>query len=202
MDQTEADRALAIIRQVVDHTRDDLVAQNWGLLWIIHAFTNFTAFLVNGFWVEPGGFPARFYLLPLGVSAFVNVVAILLLLPRDRGARSFVEAQMNGIWLSFIGVTALAALAIDTAGLPPSAFFFVITSGSATGFAAMGVVFQRRYFAATAAFCIVLLLGGPLAAQRWTALGAVWWSVLFGVGLSMHRARAARRQSPEIARIL
>ncbi len=202
MDRREAERALAIIRGVVEHTRDDLVAQNWGALWMIHAFTNLAAFVADGLFVEPRGLAARWFLAPLAVAAAVNLLAMLALLPRDRGARSFVELQMNGIWLSFIGLTALGAFGIDLAGLPPGAFFVVIAAGSATGFATMGFLFHKRFFVATAAFAVVMVLGGPLGGARYLALGAVWWATLFVLGLGMHRARRARGAEPAAARIL
>jgi hypothetical protein len=202
MKKEEAERALAIIRQVVEHTRDDLVEQNWGLLWMLHAFTNLAAFVADGLVIEARGLPARWYLAPLAVVATVNVGLIVALSPRDRGARSFVEVQMNGIWLSFIGLTALAALAIDVWGLPPRAFFPVIAVGSATGFATMSVVFHRRFLLASAGFVGALFAGAYLGVHRWTLLGVVWWATLFPLGLSMHRARLARAGRPAAARIL
>ena len=40
MDKDQAERALAIIRGVIDNTRDDLIARNWGVIWMTHSFIN------------------------------------------------------------------------------------------------------------------------------------------------------------------
>src|SRR5262245_28390160 len=72
VDREEAEKALAIIRQVVQETRDDLIARNWGLIWMIHAFTNLAAFLTLGLAIEPRGLPIYWYLVPLAIVAGVD----------------------------------------------------------------------------------------------------------------------------------
>ena len=38
----KAEKALAIIRDVIKNTRDDLVAHNWNVIWMIYAFVIFS----------------------------------------------------------------------------------------------------------------------------------------------------------------
>ena len=44
MDKDEAEKTLRIIRAVIQSTHEDLVAHNWGLIWIVHSLTNAAAF--------------------------------------------------------------------------------------------------------------------------------------------------------------
>jgi hypothetical protein len=93
VDREEAEKALAIIRQVVQDTRDDLIERNWGLIWMIHAFTNLAAFLTLGLAIEPRGLPIYWYLVPLAIVAGVDLAIVLVLVRRQDGVRSFVEWQ-------------------------------------------------------------------------------------------------------------
>ena len=43
MDRDQAERSLAIIRGVIENTRDDLIERNWGVIWMVHSFINFAA---------------------------------------------------------------------------------------------------------------------------------------------------------------
>ena len=47
MDREEATRALELLRQVVTQARDDTALQNWGRIWMIHAFTNGGGFVAT-----------------------------------------------------------------------------------------------------------------------------------------------------------
>src|SRR5581483_11054889 len=121
VDRQEAERALEIIRRVVENTRDDLVARNWGLVWIVHAFTNAAAFAAVGLLVESRGMTVLWYLVPLAAVAAVDLVIMLLLTERDRGVKSFVELQLHGIWVTFIVFSAGAAVVLQLAGPPTAA---------------------------------------------------------------------------------
>jgi hypothetical protein len=98
VNREEAERALGIIRQVVQDTREDLVAHNWGLIWMVHAFTNLASFNAIGFFVESHGLPIFWYLVPLAITGVLNMAIIAVLHERDQGVRSFVEWQVHGIW--------------------------------------------------------------------------------------------------------
>src|SRR5947209_3156871 len=81
MNREEAERALGIIRKVIQNTREDLVAHNWGPIWMIHAFCNLAACLAGGY-VESQGLGLFWYLVPLGLNAAVNILIVALLLKR------------------------------------------------------------------------------------------------------------------------
>src|SRR5438552_19041947 len=40
VDRDQAEKTLRIIRDVIQSTHEDLVAHNWGLIWIVHSVTN------------------------------------------------------------------------------------------------------------------------------------------------------------------
>ena len=65
MDKRQAEEALSIIRGVIEKTREDLVAHNWGAIWLVHAFTNAAAFASIGCFVERRQLPLFWYLVPI-----------------------------------------------------------------------------------------------------------------------------------------
>ena len=105
MEKEQAEKALQIIRQVIENTRDDLIDRNWGLIWMVHAFTNSAAFAAIGLFAEQQGRPIFWYLVPLAAVAVVNLAIVVVLADRDRGVRSPIEWQLHGIWTTFIVFT-------------------------------------------------------------------------------------------------
>ena len=96
----EAERALSVIRQVIQNTREDLVAHNWGRVWMVQAFSNLAACLAGGT-SRAGGRSS-------GICSHCRgprPVIVQLLRSRDQGVRSYVEWQIHGIWSSFIVFT-------------------------------------------------------------------------------------------------
>ena len=82
MNRDEAERALSVIRKVIQNTRDDLVEHNWGLIWMIHAFTNLAACLA-GWYLDGQGVPVLWYLVPFAVVGAVDIVIVQFLVKRD-----------------------------------------------------------------------------------------------------------------------
>jgi hypothetical protein len=201
VDREAAERALGIIRQVIQNTRDDLVAHNWGLIWIVHAFTNLAG-TACGTLIDRRGLAVWWYLVPLGVLAVVNVVIVQLLVERDRGVRSYVEWQLHGIWVTFIIFTIVGVAVLHLAGAEPTLFgpLFAMTSG--IGFAMMGVVFYRRFLIYAALFLALMPLAAWMPSIQWWLIGAAWWCAMFIPGVAMFRERRARLRQSEGARIL
>jgi hypothetical protein len=201
VDRVEAERALGIIRQVIQNTRDDLIAHNWGLIWIIHAFTNFAG-TACGTLIDQRKLPVYWYLVPLAVLAVVNIVIVQLLVTRDRGVRSFVEWQIHGIWVTFIIFTIGAVGVLHLAGVEPTLFGPVFAMTSGIGFAMMGVVFYRRFLIFAALFLVMMLVAALWPAAQWWCIGAAWWSAMFFPGVAMFRERRRRLQTGGETRIL
>jgi hypothetical protein len=202
VDREEAEKALAIMRQVVQDTRDDLIERNWGLIWMIHAFTNLAAFLTLGLAIEPRELPIYWYLVPLAIVAGVDLAIVLLLVRRQDGVRSFVEWQLHGIWTTFVVYSALAAVLLYVAPASPRLYCPLLALTSGIGFAMMAVVFYRRFFVFAALFMGVALVAPFLLAVQWVLFGAVWWAALFIPGLSMHRENRRRLHDGSRAELL
>lgn len=200
MNREEAEKALGIIRTVIQNTREDLVAHNWGQIWMIHAFTNLAACL-GGWYVESQEWSLFWYLLPLGAVAVVNFLIILLLITRDQGVRSYVEWQIHGIWVTFIVFTLAGAAALHLSGASPRLFgpLFAMTSG--IGFSMMGVVFNRQF--PYAVYFLAILPACPLLPRvQWGLIGLGWWCAMFFPGLSMYREKRRRSQDGSATAIL
>jgi hypothetical protein len=195
VNRRDAERALTIVRSVVQNTRDDLVARNWGLVWMVHAFTNAAAFASIGLLIESRGLSIAWYLVPLVVVAMADAAIMLALTERDQGVKSFVELQIHGIWVTFILFSLAAMAVLYLSGASPRLLAPLMALTSGIGFSMMGVVFYRRFFLVATLFLLVALLAPLLPGVQWLLLAAVWWAAMFVPGLVMHhekRGRAAR----------
>jgi hypothetical protein len=203
VNREDAEKALGIIRQVIHNTREDLVAHNWGQIWLVHAFFDLAACLVGGY-AEWRGWPLIWYMIPFGVNALANLVVAALLARRDTGVRSYVEWQIYGIWVTFMVFTLAGAVVLLLGGAEPWLFGPLLALTSGFGFAMMGVVFSRQ-FPATVAFLLIALIS-PLLRQwpgtQWLLIGAAWWCAMFFPGLSMYRELRQRMRDESSARIL
>jgi hypothetical protein len=202
VDREEAEKALAIIRKVVQSTQEDLIVRNWGLIWMVHAFTNLAAFASIGLFVEARGLPVYWYLVPLAIVAAVDLAIVLLLAQRGRGVRSYVEWQLHGIWSTFIAFSVVAVGYLYLAQAPPTLLCPILAMTSGIGFAMMGVVFYRRFLGIAALFMLVMLVAPLALGLQWTLLGLAWWVGLFVPGLSMYRERRRRLQDESEVAIL
>ena len=201
MDRDKAEQALAIIRNVIQNTRDDLVAHNWGVIWMIHAFVDFAG-AATGTIIDRQELPVFWYLVPLFAVALIDIVLVLLLSDRDRGVRSFIEWQLWGIWIAFVVFTLAGSIVLHLAHAPPRLFcpLFAMTSGFS--FAMMGVVFYRRFLIYAAMFVVVMVLATIAPSWQWWLVGVAWWCTMFVPGVSMHRERKRRRHESDDTRIL
>jgi len=203
LNRAEAEKALGIIRRVIQNTREDLVAHNWGQIWMIHAFCNAAACFA-GWYVESQALPLFWYLVPLAIVAVVNISLVALLVKRDQGVRSFVEWQIHGIWVTFIVYTLAGAAALQLSAAPPWLFgpLFAMTSG--IGFAMMGVVFSRQFPSAIVFLLVTVVcpLLHPWPGSQWGLIGVAWWCALFFPGRSMYRERQRRLRDESTTRIL
>jgi hypothetical protein len=200
LNREEAEKALGIIRNVIQNTREDLVAHNWGLIWMFHAFINAAACLV-GWYVESQGLGIFWYLVPLATAGLFNLVVMLLLAERDYGVRSYVQWQIHGIWVSFIVFTAAFAAVMELKGTDPKLFGSVFAMTSGFGFAMMGVVFSRQ-FPFAFLFLAVMLAGPFLPGLQWGLIAVLWWAAMFLPGLSMYREKRRRAHDATATRLL
>jgi hypothetical protein len=200
MQREQADRALEIIRGVIQNTREDLVEHNWGVIWMIHAFLNLAACLC-GWYIQTQKLIVLWYLVPFAVAGGLNMVLVMFLVKKDQGVKSYVEWQIHGVWTTFALFTLAGALAIYSSGAPPDIFGWMFSMTSGIGFAMMGVFFSRQLPYA-GALLVLTVIGPFLGPWLWVSMGVVWWCGLFITGLGMHRERARRRASGQQSAIL
>jgi hypothetical protein len=192
VDREQAEKTLQIIRDVIQSTHEDLVAHNWGLIWIVHSLTNGAAFAAIGVWAEARGLSLFWYLVPLAIVAVVNLIVVALLMEKGSGVRSFVEWQVNGIWTTFI-LFSLAGAAVLYLADQPKLFCPLMALNSGIGFAMMGVVFYRRFFYVAALYWaagVACPWVGPV--RQWYLLAALWWLAMIVPGVVLHREKLRR----------
>src|SRR6266851_544008 len=98
MNREEATQALDLLRKVVSQARDDTTLQNWGAIWILHAFTNGGAMVLTNVLMWKGYLEPWPYMgMWAGVLA-INISAIFVLKSGTAGARTFIENQIWAIW--------------------------------------------------------------------------------------------------------
>jgi hypothetical protein len=201
MDKEQAERALAIIRGVIDHTRDDLIARNWGVIWMTHAFINLAA-ASCGAYIQRQGWPVYWYGAPLLAATVLNVVTVLGLVGRDQGVRSYVEWQLWGIWIAFLVFTMFVLGVLHVAGAKGELFAPLFAANCGIAFASMGLVFYRRFLLAAAMFLLVMLAAARLPEYQWWIVGGAWWLAMFVPGFYAHREKKQRERDERRTRIL
>ena len=194
MNRQEAEEALGIIRKVIRNTHEDLIAHNWGLIWMVHAFLNLGGFWAVGHFIEHRDHPVTWYLIPLAVTAALDLGVILILLKRDQGIRSFIEWQLHGIWVTFILFSIAGVGFLHLSKGPATLFGPIMALTSGIGFSLMGIVFYRRFLLFGALFFVLTLTAPLLVEFQWLAIGLGWFVALFSSGLSMHLEKGRREQ--------
>lgn len=193
MNREEANQALDLIRRVVTQARDDSALQNWGVIWMLHAFTNAAGFMAtNRLWTAGHRAPGPYALLWAGILSF-NIVSIFVLKRgQSAGVRSFIERQIWAIWTTFIAGMVLVAvinwlLGLDRLFLPAVACVLF-----GTAFSMMGALMGRVWYGVAVAFALAALGMTQVPDHAFDLLGAVWFATQFGGGFALHRARRRR----------
>jgi hypothetical protein len=199
MNRDEAFEALEYLRRVVKETRDDSALQNWGVIWMIHAFTNGASFILTGWLLDHGYRTPPPFILLWSLTLAVNLSTIALLRRRTAGARTFVETQLWAIWTAFVGAVAVSAFLNYLLGLDRMFLGPVIAVLAAVAFASMGSLMGSHWYGAAALFLATAFLMTLLPRLQFYILGAVWLVTKFSVGWLLDRSRR-RRLAAEGAR--
>ncbi|MCY1047550.1 hypothetical protein OV208_39995 [Corallococcus sp. bb12-1] len=193
MNRTEATQALELMRRVVAQARDDTALQNWGAIWMIHAFTNGGGFLATDWLWEAGHRGPGPFVLLWGVLLFLNFASIFVMKRgQTAGVRSFIERQIWAIWTTFIGGLVLVALLNLLLGLDRLFVPAVACVLFAMSFASMGALMGRVWYGMALLFALVALAMARMEHHAFGVLGGLWFVVQFGSGMALHRARSRR----------
>jgi hypothetical protein len=193
MNREEASEALQLIRRVVSQARDDTALQNWGVIWMIHAFTNGGGFLATHALFEQGQRTPGPYALLWGAIIPLNLLSIFWLRRHEAaGVRSFIERQVWSIWTTCMAGLVLVALSNWMLGLEVLFMPGVTCVLIATAFSVMGALMGKGWYAAAAVFALSALGVARVPHLGFAVLGVLWFLTQFTGGLLLHRARRRR----------
>lgn len=190
MERNEAHEALALLRKVVDRARDDSALQNWGRIWMAHAFANGGGFLATDVMLSRGIADWR----PFAVM-WTCIVAldlgIVFALRRRAGTRSFVDRAIWATWSTFIAAVIVLAVINQMLGLAVGFLAPVVALMASMGFCTMGAVISRGWYFPAALFAAAsLVMAWPgMAGYQFTILGVLWGSCQFCAGVVLERAK-------------
>ncbi len=199
MNRDEAFEALEYLRRVVKETRDDSALQNWGVIWMVHAFTNGLGFVSTGWLLDHGRRTPLPYIVLWTLILATNLATIALLRRRRSGARSFVETQLWAIWTAFVGAVAVSAFLNYLLGLDRLFLGPVIAVLAAVAFASMGSLMGSQWYGVSALFLATAFVMTLVPRWQFYILGGVWLATKFTVGWLLERTRR-QRLSSELAR--
>ncbi|MDY7230066.1 hypothetical protein [Hyalangium rubrum] len=193
MNREEAAEALQLIRRVVSQARDDTALQNWGVIWMIHAFTNGGGFLATHALYAQGYRSPGPYALLWSAIVPLNLISIFWLRRREAaGVRTFIERQVWSIWTTCMAAHVLVALCNWLLGLEVLFMPSVACVLIAMAFSVMGAIMGRAWYAAAAVFVLSALVLARVPHLGFAVLGALWFVTQFIGGLLLHRARRKR----------
>ncbi len=193
MNREEATQALELIRRVVGQARDDTALQNWGVIWMLHAFTNGAGFGVTDWlWAQGQRAPGPYALLWTVLVGFNFASILFLKRGQTAGVRSFIERQIWSIWSTFMAGMVLVAILNYLLGLDRLFMPAVACVLFASAFSVMGALMGRVWYAVAVFFALAALGMTQVPAHAFTLLGGLWFGVQFSGGLGLHLARRRR----------
>ena len=192
MDREQAVEALQLLRRVVGQARDDTTLQNWGVIWMLHGFTNGLGFVGTNILMWRGYTTPWPYFMLWGVILPVNMTSIFLLKSRPAGAWTFFESMIWLIWTTFIGAALVATAANFLLGFQLVQLGPVVAVLSAYAFALMGGMMGKRWFLGSALFAVVAVAMGAFPRFGFILLGLAWGAVQFVAGATLHGQRKRR----------
>jgi hypothetical protein len=202
MDRTQAVEALELLRRVVGQARDDTTLQNWGVIWMLHGFTNGLGFVGTNILMWRGHETPWPYVMLWGVILPVNMTSIFLLKSRQAGAWTFFESMIWLIWTTFIGAALVATVANYLLGFSIAQLGPVVAVLSAYAFAMMGGMMGKRWFLGAAVFAVAAALMGGFPRWGFIILGTAWGIVQFVAGATLHAQRKRRLATGAEARLV
>ncbi|HEX8701699.1 MAG TPA: hypothetical protein VF815_22920 [Myxococcaceae bacterium] len=193
MNREEANEALLLIRRVVSQARDDTALQNWGVIWMIHAFTHSAGFLATHALYAQGHRTPGPYALLWGAIIPLNLISIFWLRRNEAaGVRSFIERQVWSIWTTCMSGMVLVAfcnllMGLEVLFMPPVSCVLI-----AMAFSVMGALMGRGWYVAAAIFALSALGLAWVPHLGFAVLGGLWFTTQFTGGLLLHLARRRR----------
>lgn len=193
MNREEAAEALQLLRRVVSQARDDTALQNWGVIWMAHAFTNSAGFVGTHVLYAQGHRTPGPYALLWGAIIPLNLLSIFWLRRNEAaGVRTFIERQVWSIWTTCMAGMVLVALinwmlGLDLLFMPPVACVLI-----AMAFSVMGAIMGRAWYLASALFALAALGIARVPDQGFALLAGLWGVTQLLGGVLLYQARRRR----------
>ena len=202
MNREEATEALALLSKVVSQARDDTSLQNWGVIWMLHAFSNAFGFAATDVLIHRGiARPLPFAVCWAPIIAF-NLISIVSLKRGGGGARSFIERQIWSIWTTYMIALVLTALLNYALGLDRLFMPAVGCVLSGMAFASMGSVMGRWWYVPAALWGVLALIVGAWPGHGFLLVAIGWFVTQFTGGVLLDRARRRRLAGEPAARLV
>ena len=202
MDREQAVEALELLRRVVGQARDDTTLQNWGVIWMLHGFTNGLGFIGTNILMWRGYESPWPYVMLWAVILPVNMASIFLLKSHEAGAWTFFESMIWLIWTTFIGAALLASVANYLLGFRIERLGLVVAVLSVYGFSMMGGMMGKRWFLGAGLFAAGAVAMGAFPSWQFIILGITWAVVQFVAGATLHAQRKRRLATGAAARLV
>jgi hypothetical protein len=188
VERNEAHEALAMLRRVVDRARDDSALQNWGAIWMVHAFTNGGGFVATDVMLGKGMSDWRPFAAMWTCIVAIDL-AVVFALRRRAGTRSFVDRAIWATWATFIAAVILLAALNQMLGLKVGFLAPVVAVMAAMGFSTMGAVISRGWYVPALLFAAASVVMALAPGRQFLILGVLWGICQFGAGAVLERAK-------------
>lgn len=198
MDREQAAGTLELLRKVVAQARDDTALENWGIIWILSAFSNTAGFEGTQFLFSAGHRTPWPYVGLWAAVMLINGLIIALLKEKPVGNRSFIERQIWAIWNTCIGAMGLAAIVNYLVGLATLFMPAVSCIIAAIAFSMMGALMGTWWYLPAGIWALMAIVIAVVPQLQFALFGVMWFVTQGVSGVLLHRAR--RRKLAEATR--
>jgi hypothetical protein len=192
MDREEAAGTLELLRKVVARARDDTAAENWGVIWVVHAVSNGAGFFGTHLLLGSGHVTPGPYVLLWAVVLGFNFLTLARFRRRNASSGSFIEKQIWSIWTTFIVAMSLTAIANYLLGLTVLFMPEVTCVLVAVAFSTMGSMMGAGWYAPALVWGLMALVLARVPGDAFALLGALWLVTQGAGGILLERARRAK----------
>ena len=189
MDREEAAGTLELLRKVVARARDDTAAENWGVIWMVHAVSNAAGFFGTHLLLRSGHVTPGPYVLLWATALGFNFATMVPFRKKNASSGSFIEKQIWSIWTIFIVAMSLTAIVNYLVGLTVIFMPEVSCILVAVAFATMGSMMGGWWYVPAAVWAFMALVIARFSQDAFALLGALWLVTQGSGGILLERAR-------------